>query len=124
MSTTASTTRTQHDVLRDYNLYHSQSLSLATTSPLPTSDVPLRIVGPPDTWNARSLSHRRVPQYRPINRERDQGEVRVYTSPVERAFISVMFAGVWTNATMAKAWRRTGGRMNETYFRYPIGGEA
>ena len=49
----------------------------------------------PSVWD---LPHRRVPPFRPIARERDQGEVRVYTSGAERLFIGTMFTGVFVNA--------------------------
>ncbi|KAK0750684.1 hypothetical protein B0T18DRAFT_400811 [Schizothecium vesticola] len=74
----------------------------------------------PVAWD---VPHRRVPPFRATNRERDQGEVRVYTGGAERVFIGIMFTGVFVNATMAKAWHATFGRANDRIFRYPIGGE-
>ena len=49
----------------------------------------------PAVWDA---PHRRVPPFRATNRERDQGEVRVYTSGAERVFVGTMFTGVFVNA--------------------------
>jgi len=102
MSTTTTTqtqtkTRTRQDVLKDYDLHHSASSSRA--APRNPAVVPERPqaapLNPPD-WDT---THRRVPPYRPTNRDPDhQAEVRVYTSTVERVFIGTMFTGVFLNA--------------------------
>lgn len=77
------------NVLADYELHHSQPQPCETG----TQSAP---VAPVDReWDTQ---HRRVPAYRAINRTRDQSEVRVYTSPVERVFITVMFTGLNINA--------------------------
>ena len=80
-----------------------------------------------------------MPPYRPVNTDRDQSQIRVYTSGIERVFIATMFTGVFTIAvssssceekalaneaqTAAKAWHGTFGRINDRIFRYQIGGE-
>ena len=41
----------------------------------------------------------------------------------ERAFITLMFLGVWEQSMASRIWRATGGRLNDSYFRFKIGGE-
>ncbi|KAL2409293.1 hypothetical protein ABEF95_005731 [Exophiala dermatitidis] len=105
--------------LADYELHHSDSPTQASSS---EGRVLARVSDPGNTptWDT---THRRVPSYRPINRSRDPRETRVYNNPAERVFISVMFTGVFINATAAKIWRRTFGRIDGGMFRYRIGGE-
>lgn len=108
--------------LADYELHHSNtpaSNSLpgpaATTSPTrlngravgshrqqhqqqelrdeENSSIHLALHNPPG-W---PTNHRRIPSYRPINRELDQSLRRVYTSNGERAFLTVMFGGLQIN---------------------------
>ncbi|KAF2648387.1 hypothetical protein K491DRAFT_612831 [Lophiostoma macrostomum CBS 122681] len=75
----------------------------------------------PQTWPTH---HRRIPAYRPINRELDQSERRVYTSAGERMFLTIMFTGVQTEATLSQVWNATLGKvLGDTWFRYKIGGE-
>ena len=112
MSTTTTTEtrtkpRTRQDVLKDYDLHHSVSSSSSRAGPTITGGLPetpqVAPVNPPD-WDT---THRRVPPYRPTNRDpAHQAEVRVYTSTVERVFIGTMFTGVFINAvSMAKDLR-------------------
>jgi hypothetical protein len=81
-------------VLRDYELAHSEADEPLDASlnahPAPSSQTS----NPPD-WDTE---HRRVPAYRPINTELDQSERRVYQNPIERAFITTMFTGVFLEA--------------------------
>lgn len=131
MSTTGTQTRTPRTVLRDYDLHHSPA-----PNPSPNAD-PARQAHNSPAWPA---DHRRIPPYRPADTERDQSQIRVYTSGAERTFVAVMFTGVFLNAvssilsgvggarangaqTVAKAWRATVGRINEGVMRYPVGGE-
>ncbi|KAL2128908.1 hypothetical protein VTI74DRAFT_8486 [Chaetomium olivicolor] len=114
-------TRTQRDVLKDYELHHSAgnvrvTPTISTASARNPQTTPLN---PPD-WDT---THRRVPPYRPTNRDRDQGEVRVYQNAIERVFIGTMFTGVFINASAAKIWRGSVGKLSENIFKYPIGGE-
>jgi hypothetical protein len=80
-------------VLADYELTHSDS-----NTPLDTTlNVHPRSASSPNPeipcdW---PTDHRRVPTYRPINTELDQSQRRVYQNPIERAFIAVMFSGVF-----------------------------
>jgi hypothetical protein len=92
--------------LIDYELHHSDT---STESPIPSHDnstinIPhvqrteqsslyLALHNPLD-WPA---NHRRIPQYRPINRELDQNQRRVYTSTGERVFLTMMFSGLQVN---------------------------
>jgi hypothetical protein len=94
-TTTQTQTRTRQNVLKDYELHHSAgSIRAASNSPAQTSRPQAAPLNPPN-WDT---THRRVPPYRPVNTERDQSEVRVYTSGVERVFIGTMFTGVFINA--------------------------
>uniref|UniRef100_A0A0B7K413 Uncharacterized protein n=1 Tax=Bionectria ochroleuca TaxID=29856 RepID=A0A0B7K413_BIOOC len=120
-STTVTDTVTEnHRVLRDYRLYHSRGETIITENVNGENTNLSRSVQPPG-WDT---THRRVPPYRPADRERSQEEYNVYTSNVERAFITTMFTGVLINATMAKVWGASGGRINRNIFKYRVGGEA
>lgn len=122
-------------VLADYDLHHSgeageEGVAAPSPHPVPAHEEPAN-------WDD---SHRRVPEYRPINRELDLSERRVYNNGVERAFITVMLHGVWLQAvrtqlcmfapwllttpqSLSSAWRATGGRISDNVFKYKIGGE-
>lgn len=94
-STTVTDTVTEnHRVLRDYRLYHSRGETIITENVNGENTNLSRSVQPPG-WDT---THRRVPPYRPADRERSQEEYSVYTSSVERAFITTMFTGVLINA--------------------------
>ncbi|PKS12536.1 hypothetical protein jhhlp_000744 [Lomentospora prolificans] len=116
---TVTRTRTARTVLTDYELHHSGASNDASSGPEDSSAARAPTQNPPE-WPTTS---RRVPPYRPADTERDQSQIRVYTHPIERVFIATMFTGVFVNATVAKQWRRTVGRVNENIFKYPIGGE-
>jgi hypothetical protein len=104
-------------VLADYELHHSPE-----TEPLDTSlnahPTPSSSHSNPSYW---PIDARRVPDYRPVNRNLDQNERRVYQNGIERAFVGVMFTGVWLEATLSKAWRTTFGRVWDVA--YGKGGE-
>ena len=101
MSSTTTTqtqtqTRTRRDVLKDYEVHHSPGLrTLSHISAQTAISNPQAAPQNPPGWDT---THRRVPPYRPINRDRDQNEIRVYTSPIERVFIGTMFTGVFINS--------------------------
>ncbi|KAK0383842.1 hypothetical protein NLU13_9753 [Sarocladium strictum] len=125
MSTTTTTTQAQpaalQTVLQDYRLHHSEaSGDAAKAESTRSSSSTATAAQPPVAWD---VSHRRVPPYRPTNRDRDQAEVAVYLSGAERAFITTMFTGLFVNASTAKAWRSTVGKLNSNIFRYSVGGE-
>lgn len=78
-------------VLADYELRHSDGPEAVDTTlnthPNPSSQTPNSSDWPTE--------HRRVPAYRAVNTELDQSERRVYQNAIERAFIGVMFTGVF-----------------------------
>ncbi|KAF2688097.1 hypothetical protein K458DRAFT_428878 [Lentithecium fluviatile CBS 122367] len=106
-------------VLADYDLHHSSTEEEHDPSlnahPTPHSE---SLQHNPSHW---PTEHRRVPAYRPVNRELDQSERRVYLNPVERVFVGVMFTGVFLQSTASKVWRGTAGRVWDVGYR--IGGE-
>ncbi|OAG05559.1 uncharacterized protein CC84DRAFT_1145034 [Paraphaeosphaeria sporulosa] len=106
-------------VLADYDLHHTPETDpLDTTLNVhPSPNSPLSHSNPAD-W---PTNERRVPPYRPINTELDQTQRRVYQNGVERAFVAVMFSGVFLESTASKLWRNTFGRFWNVG--YNIGGE-
>ncbi|KAK8135390.1 hypothetical protein PG984_003330 [Apiospora sp. TS-2023a] len=87
--------------------------------PLTDHAAPLDVENPAD-WDTE---HRGVPRYRPINYHLDR-EVRPWGSNgIETTFVLHMFHGVWLTAFTRWAWTKTGGRFNNTYFRWKVGGE-
>lgn len=95
MSTTATTTTSRAasaapatlSILADYELRHTGS---------DESDEPPAAVdtSQPANWPS---DHRRVPAYRPINRDLDFNERSAGASTGEFVFIQVMLHGVWLN---------------------------
>jgi len=49
-------------------------------------------------------NYRRVPPYRPINRNLDRGQRPDGTNPIERVFFFTMLHGVWLNAVRLKTY--------------------
>jgi hypothetical protein len=96
MSTTTTQTHIQNGsfhsaVLRDYELHHSQSREETPESHSSASSS----LDHPEF----DLPHRRVPSYRPLNRDPEHiNGVRVYTSTPELFFITAMFRGLNFNA--------------------------
>ncbi|KAH8682855.1 hypothetical protein BGZ60DRAFT_206094 [Tricladium varicosporioides] len=118
--------------LSDYELYHSDTQSQSPSASKPSSSVQgpriqrsaepsglQRALNNPEDWPD---NHRRIPQYRPINRELDQSQRRVYQNNGERMFLTVMFTGVRVNAAN-RVWNATLGRINRNWFEYKVGGE-
>ncbi|RDL31059.1 Uncharacterized protein BP5553_09848 [Venustampulla echinocandica] len=124
MSITTSTntaTTNRLEVLADYNLHHSEGQSLSeqsTVSHPPYADALHQ--NNPDWW---PTDHRRVPDYRPINRNLDRIQRPDGTNMIEMAFIFTMLRGVQLNASVSYLWRYTGAYLNGGLFRYDIGGE-
>lgn len=92
MSTTATTTTTTSlSVLADYEVHHSgaeDALALNQSSQPQQNSQP--------TWPTH---HRRMPAYRPANRELDLTQRPAGNGhPAEFAFIQIMLHGVWLNA--------------------------
>ncbi|KAH7263034.1 hypothetical protein BKA59DRAFT_540500 [Fusarium tricinctum] len=102
-------------ILRDYELHHSQSSEKSPEAPSSTSSV---------NHPEFDLPHRRVPSYRPLNRDPEHANgVRVYTSTPERFFITAMFRGLNFNAGAAQCWRASVGKFTDKVWKYHIGGE-
>jgi len=93
MSATITQTRTHPPsrLLADYELHHSGEAD--NSSDVKDSDETAASSAP--YWD---VPHRRVPAYRPVDTNRDQSQVRVYNNPIERAFITTMFTGLYINA--------------------------
>ncbi|KAL2352243.1 hypothetical protein BJ546DRAFT_850069 [Cryomyces antarcticus] len=116
--------------LADYELHHSGSTN--HVAPQPNAHPDPRRSDPSSSTHSDTptlpnpidwrTDHRRIPPYRPINRELDQSQRRVYTSVLERVFITVMFMGMFLQ-NISQVWAATGGRVAESWFRYKIGGE-
>ncbi|KAJ5662867.1 hypothetical protein N7507_003598 [Penicillium longicatenatum] len=112
-TTTTTTTATSLSVLADYELHHSGD-ERSTSAPAPVN------TSQPTDW---PTDHRRMPAYRPANRNLDYNERTAGTGAGEYVFIQVMLHGVWLNAAASRLWRFTGGRINDKIFHYEIGGE-
>jgi hypothetical protein len=89
-------------VLADYDLRHTEELDTS----LNTHSAPSPSQQNPNDW---PTEHRRVPAYRPINTGLDQSERRVYLNGIERAFVNVMFTGVYLESVSewmpGKRWK-------------------
>ncbi|KAL2811702.1 hypothetical protein BJX63DRAFT_398606 [Aspergillus granulosus] len=113
---TTTTTNNTLSILADYELHHSGSESSSSQN---ASSVP-PLQSQPANW---PTNHRRVPPHRPVNRNLDQAERAAGSNVPEYIFIQSMLHGVWLNASVARLWRFTGGRINDRIFRYDVGGE-
>ncbi|KAL1656942.1 hypothetical protein SLS61_000738 [Didymella pomorum] len=102
-------------VLADYELTHSEE---EFDPSLNVHPAPAQSSQNPADW---PTEHRRVPAYRPVNTELDQGQRRVYLNGIERAFVGTMFTGVFLESTASKVWRATAGRFWNVG--YKLGGE-
>ncbi|KAJ5609993.1 hypothetical protein N7510_006712 [Penicillium lagena] len=113
MSATATTTQSL-SILADYEVHHSSvEQHHATVNLAPSSTQPA-------DWPSH---HRRMPAYRPANRNLDLIERPAGSNGAEYVFIQVMLHGVWLNASAARFWRFTGGRISDKLFHYEVGGE-
>ncbi|PWY90704.1 hypothetical protein BO70DRAFT_306857 [Aspergillus heteromorphus CBS 117.55] len=113
-----STTTTTLSILSDYEVHHTG----ADSQPQFQTQLPVPAPSPPQPANWPT-NHRRIPAYRPVNRHLDYNERAAGGSLGEYVFIQTMLHGVWLNATVARLWRFTGGRINDRIFQYKIGGE-
>jgi len=77
-------------LLADYDLHHTSDHD-TSLNPHPAPPGQSTRENPSD-W---PTEHRRIPAYRPVNPDHDQSERRVYQNGVERAFVTVMFTGVF-----------------------------
>ncbi|KAL5394147.1 hypothetical protein PMIN06_005192 [Paraphaeosphaeria minitans] len=120
VTTTANAqTHSLRAVLADYDLHHTPATDPLDTTlnshPSPNSSASH---SNPESW---PTNERRVPPYRPINTELDQTQRRVFQNAIERAFVTVMFSGVFLESTASKLWRNTFGRFWNVG--YNVGGE-
>ena len=98
--TTTANPRTYNlqNTLADYDLHHSSEEPARhedTLNAHPRSYPQGNGARNPQDWPA---DHRRVPAYRPVDPELDQSQRRVYPIPAVRAFVGVMFTGVFIEA--------------------------
>nr|OQO06815.1 hypothetical protein B0A51_16707 [Rachicladosporium sp. CCFEE 5018] len=113
---------TTASLLRDYDIHHSNT-SPSTSEPASTdlNPHPNPSSTNPESW---PTDHRRIPEYRPINRELDsQARGGWGRNPPERTFVFLMMNGVGFSANAAKWWRRNFKRWLPEWFHYKIGGE-
>ncbi|KAF1816411.1 hypothetical protein P152DRAFT_446070 [Eremomyces bilateralis CBS 781.70] len=107
-------------LLRDHEVHRSRA-PLTTPQSAPSLTPPVVFEAHTPTWRS---DYRRVPPYRPLNRSLEHRSQRtVYQNVGEQAFVNVMLHGVWLNSNLAHLWRATGGKWNDSLFRYKIGGE-
>ncbi|KAI9930235.1 hypothetical protein ASPWEDRAFT_23957 [Aspergillus wentii DTO 134E9] len=116
MSTTTTTQTNTLSILADYELHHSGSDNVHESHEPAVPPVQSQ----PANWPS---NHRRVPAYRPINRNLEFDERPAGSNPAEFVFIQTMLHGVWLNAAVSRLWRFTGGRINDRIFHYEVGGE-
>ncbi|KAF1352586.1 hypothetical protein BDV97DRAFT_150347 [Delphinella strobiligena] len=120
MSVTVTENRATYSFARtlaDYDIHHTAG---AEYEPQELNERPdPRGTGhnPPD-WPD---DYRHVPPYRPIDHEIDHAYRNTYTNGIEHTFIWNMMRGIQIAAN--RMWRATGGKINDTYFRFPLGGE-
>ncbi|KAL4892401.1 hypothetical protein BDV59DRAFT_179839, partial [Aspergillus ambiguus] len=101
MSSTTTTTRTQTSslsVLADYELHHS-GREADTHSSTPQEPPAANTTAQPTNW---TRDYRRVPPFRPINRNLDQSERPAGSNSGEFVFIQAMLHGVWLNASVSQ----------------------
>ncbi|PYH96518.1 hypothetical protein BO71DRAFT_439476 [Aspergillus ellipticus CBS 707.79] len=116
-TTTQSISTSTLSILSDYEIHHTGT----ETQPLLQPQIPN---SPPSSQPANwPADHRRIPPYRPVNRNLDYEQRSAGSSAGEYVFIQSMLHGVWLNASMARLWRFTGGRINDKIFHYEVGGE-
>ncbi|PMD62253.1 uncharacterized protein K444DRAFT_507756, partial [Hyaloscypha bicolor E] len=101
--------------LEDYKIHLTGDKSSSEQA----ESTPRAATNPPD-W---PTDHRRVPDYRPVDRNRDVEGRPNGENAFARAFLTIMFTGVVMNATAAKVWGSTARPYFPGLFRYAIGGE-
>ncbi|KAI0417868.1 hypothetical protein F5X98DRAFT_386696 [Xylaria grammica] len=107
-------------VLADYKLHYSTVTHQNVSDASAVEPQPAPSVRNPPDW---PTNHRRVPPYRPINRDLDLSQRIVFQNNVERGFVNTMFFGLRLVTLAHRLWRATGGKINDQYFRYKVGGE-
>lgn len=94
----ATTAEIQH-ILTDYEIHLTGSENGTTTQPPRLHQDQHSAAENPQNWPS---DYRRVPDYRPINRELNYSERPLGNSTFEFLFLNVMFTGVATNAVRIK----------------------
>ncbi|CAJ2507694.1 Uu.00g088800.m01.CDS01 [Anthostomella pinea] len=112
---------TLQNTLQDYEVQVDGACDLPQHHWVPLRDREAPEADNPPDWPTDE--RRGMPRYRPINYELDTAQRPWGANPIGTAFVATMFTGVWIQATASWVWRKTGGRFNDTYFRYQIGGE-
>ncbi|KAI5249146.1 hypothetical protein E4T42_05337 [Aureobasidium subglaciale] len=105
--------------LADYDLQHSGEDSDVSAAPNSRS-APEGTSNNPSDWED---NFRRVPDYRPVDTSLDFSYRDTTQNGIERAFIWNMFNGIVLTSATNRLWRATGGKINNTYFRWQVGGE-
>ncbi|KAG9739173.1 hypothetical protein KCU73_g9547, partial [Aureobasidium melanogenum] len=105
--------------LADYDLQHSGEETDVPETPN-SRPVPQGAGNNPADWED---SFRRVPDYRPVDYDLDFAYRNTTQNGIERAFIWNMFSGIVLTSATNRLWRATGGKLNNTYFRWQVGGE-
>lgn len=82
------TTTQLNDVLSDY------TIRLTGDNPSSSQEPTSNAISNPPNW---PTAHRRIPNFRPIDRNRD-AESRPNATGFERVFLTIMFSGVVLNA--------------------------
>ncbi|KAF2152846.1 hypothetical protein K461DRAFT_320610 [Myriangium duriaei CBS 260.36] len=125
MSTTTTENPVTYSIVRtlaDYELHHSGASASGPVA-APSSHPPPRRIGQDQNPADWLTEYRRVPPYRPVNTELDFASRNQTLNGIERAFIANMFGGIRIVELLNKTWRATGGKLNDTYFRFKVGGE-
>ncbi|CAD0106666.1 unnamed protein product, partial [Aureobasidium uvarum] len=122
MSVTLTENRTVYSLgrtLADYDLQHSGEENDVSEAPN-SRPAPQGAGNNPADWED---TFRRVPDYRPIDHNLDFAYRDTTQNGIERAFIWNMFNGIVLTSATNRLWRATGGKLNNTYFRWQVGGE-
>ncbi|KAF6845344.1 hypothetical protein CMUS01_00115 [Colletotrichum musicola] len=112
------TTALQQDYLHDYTIRLTGGVEEAYARP--SRDAPRPTVENPPDWYDQ---HRQVPPHRPVNRNLDLAVRPWGSNGVESGFVFVMLNGCWLQGISNWLWRNTGGKLNESYWRFKVGGE-
>lgn len=99
-TTTITQTRTERTVLDDYALRHTgggikPTPTTADIESINSSSSASAAGDGPEAPGPWDNSHRRVPAYRPVQRDRDVSGIRVYQNGIEQTFVGTMFTGVF-----------------------------
>ncbi|KAG9549830.1 hypothetical protein KCU77_g14342, partial [Aureobasidium melanogenum] len=122
MSVTLTENRTVYSLgrtLADYDLQHSGEENDVSETPN-SRPAPQGAGNNPADWED---NFRRVPDYRPVDYDLDFAYRDTTQNGIERAFIWNMFSGIVLTSATNRLWRATGGKLNNTYFRWQVGGE-